>query len=434
MLSCSSSVELSTSTIDPLSEVLQDLRLSCASYCGSELRAPWGYEFQPHGTASFLFVAEGTCWLRVHGREPVFLQGGDVVFMARGLPFEMMDRQDGVIQPFDQLQRQPITKVVSRVQAGGSGDRTLVMCSTVQFEEPAVHPLLELMPDVLHLPGGGIHDPSLVTMLNAMAVEACIPRIGSATVMTRLAEIVITRVIRAWVERGRQDTVGWLAATRDPHIGRVLALVHRQPEQPWSVTSLASAANMSRSLFSERFTTLMGTSPARYLARWRMHLASVLLSEERLSVAEVATRLGYESEPSFSRAFKRHTGVPPGSVRRQMPARADGGVRDDRLARRQPVALLPVGVRQDVAVVPPLTLSTSALQDPRLAWPLPRHDAPTGVDMLVNQHQHDAARDADGDRCLEAVEGELAEHTRRGAEREAARADADTPDLVGEVA
>ena len=42
-----------------------------------------------------------------------------------------------------------------------------------------------------------------------------------------------------------------------------------------------------------------------------MHLASLLLSRQQLSVSEVARRLGYESEPSFSRAFKRLHGVPP---------------------------------------------------------------------------------------------------------------------------
>jgi len=99
--------------------------------------------------------------------------------------------------------------------------------------------------------------------------------------------------------------------------GRALALIHRQPERPWSVATLASEATLSRTLFSERFTSLVGLPPARYVARWRMHLAGIWLGDERLNVGEVATRLGYESEASFSRAFKKFTGVPPGSLRRQ---------------------------------------------------------------------------------------------------------------------
>lgn len=138
----------------------------------------------------------------------------------------------------------------------------------------------------------------------------------AATMMTRLADIVITRVVRAWAEARTDDTTGWLAAIRGPHIGRVLAAIHRRPGDPWSVEALADIAHLSRSMFSERFAAVVGVPPARYLARWRMHLASVWLRNERLTVSEVSARLGYESEASFSRVFKRLLGVPPKALRR----------------------------------------------------------------------------------------------------------------------
>jgi AraC-like DNA-binding protein len=47
-----------------------------------------------------------------------------------------------------------------------------------------------------------------------------------------------------------------------------------------------------------------------------MHLASSWLQRDRVTVSEVAARLGYESEASFSRAFKRLVGVPPSALRR----------------------------------------------------------------------------------------------------------------------
>ena len=96
-----------------------------------------------------------------------------------------------------------------------------------------------------------------------------------------------------------------------------MAAIHRRPGDPWTVESLAGIARFSRSRFSERFLTVVGVSPARYIARWRMHVAGRLLREERVSVADVAHRLGYDSEASFSRAFKRHVGVPPSDLRRK---------------------------------------------------------------------------------------------------------------------
>jgi AraC-like DNA-binding protein len=53
-----------------------------------------------------------------------------------------------------------------------------------------------------------------------------------------------------------------------------------------------------------------------YLARWRMQQADRLLRDRRLSVAQVAEQLGYATEASFRRAFKRIRGVGPGAVRR----------------------------------------------------------------------------------------------------------------------
>ena len=180
-----------------------------------------------------------------------------------------------------------------------------------------MHPLLELMPEVLHVRGGGSDDPSLLPLLEAMASEIGNQRVGAATVMTRLADIVITRVVRGWADSRTEDTTGWLAAIRDPQIGRALAAFHRRPSQAWSVVSLAAAANLSRSIFSERFAAVLGTPPAAYVARWRMHLAGTWLRAKRLTVSEVATRLGYESEASFSRAFKRFMGASPSTFRQR---------------------------------------------------------------------------------------------------------------------
>jgi AraC-like DNA-binding protein len=352
--------------LDALSEVLRDLRLSGAEYCASEFTAPWGFTYPPREGAALHFVADGSCWLRgacpersadeppvrdeLMPREelmphaepmhplcelPMLLEPGDLVLLPHGCGHVLSDQPEGPSEEIGAVKHVPIGRDAYSLCAGGPEDlgsvaasgcgaptvtvsqsRAFLVNCAVRFEEPAANPLIELMPHVLLVRRGGCEDPALIGLLSAMADEARSPRIGSATVMTRLADIVITRVIRSWVERRTEDTVGWLAAIRDPQIGRALVGIHRQPEQNWSVTSLAAAAQMSRSIFSERFTTMMGMPPARYVARWRMHLASAWLRRQRLGVAEVAARLGYESEPSFSRAFKRHVGVSPGLLRR----------------------------------------------------------------------------------------------------------------------
>jgi AraC-like DNA-binding protein len=74
---------------------------------------------------------------------------------------------------------------------------------------------------------------------------------------------------------------------------------------------------MSRSAFSARFTALVGQSPKQYLTMWRMQLAQTMLRDTPHSLSTIADRLGYQSEPAFSRAFKRVFGTSPGRMRQQ---------------------------------------------------------------------------------------------------------------------
>ena len=80
--------------------------------------------------------------------------------------------------------------------------------------------------------------------------------------------------------------------------------------------SLASRVAMSRSAFAARFAQLVGEPPLTYLTRWRMQKATRLLRTGAASIADVASRVGYEAEAAFSKAFKRWTGVAPSAYRR----------------------------------------------------------------------------------------------------------------------
>jgi AraC-like DNA-binding protein len=318
MLSCSSDGGPGPS-LDPLSQVLADLRLSGVSYGRCELSRPWGIEFPPQAEARFHLVAAGHCWLRATSDEWLHLEAGDVALLPRGTGHTLSDEPHGKTRSIDDLPMEEIGERTYLVREGGPGAQTILVCCSVRFSQPALHPLLELMPPALLVRGAEASDASLGPMLRAIGDEVRSQRVGAATIMTRLADVVIARVVRAWVETQQSETTGWLAAIRDPKIGRALAAIHQRPGHSWSVESLADLARSSRSTFSERFTAVVGVSPARYLARWRMHLAGMWLRNDRLTVAQAAAKLGYDSEASFSRAFKRYVGVPPSALRRKKP-------------------------------------------------------------------------------------------------------------------
>ena len=58
-------------------------------------------------------------------------------------------------------------------------------------------------------------------------------------------------------------------------------------------------------------------APFPYLTRWRLQLGAQMLKSTSSSVARIAGGVGYESEPSFNRAFKREFGLPPARFRNQ---------------------------------------------------------------------------------------------------------------------
>lgn len=307
---------------DVMSEILRDLRLAHASYGRSEFTAPWGLELPFEDGVRFHFMVEGECWIHAGDRPPLHLSQGDIVLLPHGTGHTIADRLGGRTQSLQSVDRARVGNNIYRLRAGGGGPRALIICCTIGFEGPTAHPLVQMLPEVLHIAAAEHPDGNLAPLLRIMAEEVGDQRIGSATIMARLADVVVTRLIRAWIEMQPDHMGGWLAAVRDANIGRAIAAIHRRPGARWTVDALSVEARMSRSSFAERFTLLLGVPPARYLLQWRMRLAAAWLHGDVMSIAEAAEQLGYATEPAFSRAFKRFFGATPGAVRsrKAMPA------------------------------------------------------------------------------------------------------------------
>ncbi|MEO8549689.1 MAG: AraC family transcriptional regulator [Kofleriaceae bacterium] len=301
---------------DPLSSVLLDLRLSGTFFCHSELAAPWSLSIPERDFASFHFAASRQCWLQLLGaksRAPIALEPGDLALVPRSprQVFASTPRRTGTA--LASLPARELATGVSAVHVGGRGQMSLVICGGVRIGGFAASMLVDLLPDVVVLRAASA-GPVVAHALEAMKQESRIARPGSATLMTRLADVIVIQAIRSWIESAAPT--GWLAGLRDPQIGRAMAEIHQHPDRAWSVAALARTAGLSRSRFSERFTALAGFAPMLYVTKVQMHRAAEMIQHERLTVAELATRFGYDSEPAFARAFKRHVGMPPGAVRR----------------------------------------------------------------------------------------------------------------------
>ena len=211
----------------------------------------------------------------------------------------------------------PVSPHYETATFGGGGEVTRATYGIFRFDHAAARRLVELLPPVIQIdPWQGDGAEWIASTLRMVAREAVRPGPGGDIVITRLADVLVVQVIRTWLEADASRD-GWLAALRDPQLGRALAAVHREPSEPWTLARMAGVAGMSRSGFAARFAQLVGEPPMAYVTDWRMQLARSLLRERDASVSEIARRVGYGSEASFGRAFKRAFGAPPGRLRQR---------------------------------------------------------------------------------------------------------------------
>jgi AraC-like DNA-binding protein len=156
----------------------------------------------------------------------------------------------------------------------------------------------------------------LQRIVRLIELENMTDRPGKEAVMRRLAELVVIELVRFALPRLPRGGRNWLGGLTDAHIGRAIALMHDQLGHAWTLSELSNAVGMSRAVFVERFTRLVGEPPNRYLRRVRMHRAATQLEEGDEPIIRIAYAVGYTSESAFNKAFSKEMGVAPARYRR----------------------------------------------------------------------------------------------------------------------
>ncbi len=300
---------------DLFTDLLGSIRLQGAVYFPMELDAPWGFSLSAPG-AAFHIIARGTCWLEVAGMaKPIQLSEGDHVILPRGDAHVIRDAlttQVAHIVNFDDPNAR------KEFRAAANGPITRLICGCLRFANGATDPLRAILPPLLHFKQQTARPaPWLQTTAAKIPEELDSDRPGAEAVATRLAELMFVQAVRAFFEQNADRVPsGWLAAVRDKHIGRALALMHAEPEGPWTISSLADRVAVSRSVFAAKFSQLVGEPPLRYLTRLRLNSAALRLRSTEDGLKTIAAAAGYDSVVAFAKAFKRHMGITPGQYRK----------------------------------------------------------------------------------------------------------------------
>lgn len=315
---------------DVLSDVLRVFRATGAALLRGDFYEPWAWSAPParaiaallHPGATrlviFHVVAEGCCWVEVAGEPRQPLQQGDVVCFPHGHPHKMGTG--------DALQCVPVAALfpprpwaeLPVLRHGGEGGATRIVCVYLRCDDLLVNPLLDSLPPMLVArPSQGNTVQWMNTNLHYLITEANHGNAGTSCLLARMTELLFIEMLRIHLAELEEQDTGWLAALKDRHVCRVLHLFHSNPSHHWQTAELAKEVGLSKSALNERFRQLLGTSPGRYLATWRLQLAAQALEQTHQNVGQIAGRVGFGSEEAFSRAFKRFTGDPPASWRKR---------------------------------------------------------------------------------------------------------------------
>lgn len=299
--------------MDVLSEVVEALRLRASVFLHSAFCHAWAIDVSHIHKTLFHVIAAGECWFHTQDRqEPIALQAGDLIILPRNARHILSNNR---VFPADEVPRnQPATGEVCEPSMS-------IICGTIDFPHSHWNPLLDTLPEYVIIPKHSEGGQALSGIIQYMVHETRAAAPGSGAVIDRLSDVLFVQALRTCMA-DRTQTGGYLAALADTKLGKALANFHASPGEKWTVEMLAEAAGMSRSAFSGRFTDLVAMSPIQYVTGWRLQQANDLLISSDLSTAQIAETCGYQSESSFSKAFKKQFDRGPGAVRKESRAAA----------------------------------------------------------------------------------------------------------------
>jgi AraC-like DNA-binding protein len=296
---------------DPLAQIIELLKPRTVFSKGISGAGRWGVRYSAFGHPGFCAVVEGSCRLAVDGEEPATLEQGDFVLLPATPAFTMSGFEPVRPKLIDPKTAAAATEEIRHGRQDGPPDVRMIGGYFI-FDSADAALLVSLLPAMIHVRGV----ERLSVLVRLVGEEASSSAYGRELVLSRLVEVLLIEALRA--AQTERAPPGLLSGLADPRLAAAIRQMHGDAERSWTVAELAQEAGMSRSVFFDRFTRIVGQRPMEYLLAWRMAVAKDLLRSEDIALDEVARRVGYGSASTFSTAFSRHVGQPPGRYARNM--------------------------------------------------------------------------------------------------------------------
>jgi AraC-like DNA-binding protein len=300
----------SKSARDPLTNVLDVIGAKVTRQTRMEAAGRWALAFPAIDRLKFIAMARGSGWILLPGQAPRLLAEGDVCVLGR-TAYTIASEPEAA--PIDGPSVYAAGCDVARL----GGDDTIAIGGTVTFTTSAADYLLATLPEYMLVPRTTPGSGAVTNVLDLLNNEFERDAMGRGIVTARLGDVLLVEAIRTYADSTGSDQIGWLGASSDQRLGRVLRAVHADVAKPWTVAQLAGVAGMSRAAFSAEFSRRVGQPPLAYLRSWRLTLARATLSRSDVNVSDVASSVGYSSQSAFTYAYRRQFGVLPAGGRQR---------------------------------------------------------------------------------------------------------------------
>lgn len=315
--------------LDPLDDALEDLRITGSVLLHETYASPWAIAVPDEarlrkilGVSAdtrvllFHFVRRGSFVLRMAGHDAVTVDAGEVAICPTGAGHRMSLGRGASTMAIESVLKGEATKKSPATTI----DTTELVCGVFLAHAAPLNPMLGALPPVVKVAtGDASFSPMLAGVAWMLAHEVDRQALGGFTA-ARVIELFCAESIRAYQRSAGSEHPGWFRGLADPRIAEALRRIHAVPSEPWSVETLAASVALSPSRFAARFREVVGRSVMNYVATWRANVACRLLRESKLALGEIAGRVGYESLPAFSRAFKLQIGQAPAAWRAERVA------------------------------------------------------------------------------------------------------------------
>jgi AraC-like DNA-binding protein len=316
--------------MDALSDVLRVMRLKGGVFLHGDYFEPWclSVHVKPENCAPYFgdtvhvipyhFVLEGGMRVRMEDGVELALEAGESVLFPRNDPHLLGSDTNLPAIPGELVVQPPLNGGLATITLGEGGPRTRIVCGFLGADAVRGSPVLEALPAMLRIDTRADESGDWVQSTFRYAAERIAAGdTGSEVLMSKLSELLFVEAIQRYAGSLTADETGWLAALKDPYVSRALALMHARIAETWTVDALGREVGLSRSALADRFGAILGMPPMQYLATWRIHAAAHELLNSGKSILQVAQEVGYDSEASFTRAFKRVMDAPPATWRRE---------------------------------------------------------------------------------------------------------------------